>query len=323
MKVMIGGMGLFFLILFIPPLLGEGYLNIKLLSNLNPELIFKNSILPLQNVSKPLLYFLVLVVILLKPIATGLTVGSGGNGGNFAPALFTGAFVGFLFSSLISDLGITNLPISNFTLVAMAGILSGIFHAPLTGIFLIAEITGGYELIIPLMIVSALSYAVSKYFMPLSIDTLKLSEKEKIVTTNTDSYLLSNIDLAAFVEKDFSEIADNLNLKELVELISLSKRNIFPVIDKESQLKGLITIDDIREIMFKQELYTKISVKELMRRPVYLITEKDDIRSTMKLFDESHLWNIPVVMNGVYQGFISKSTILEKYREVLIQSSIE
>jgi CIC family chloride channel protein len=323
MKVMIGGMGLFFLILFIPTLLGEGYLNIKLLSNLNPELIFKNSILPLQNVSKPLLYFLVLVVILLKPIATGLTVGSGGNGGNFAPALFTGAFVGFLFSSLISDLGITNLPISNFTLVAMAGILSGIFHAPLTGIFLIAEITGGYELIIPLMIVSALSYAVSKYFMPLSIDTLKLSEKEKIVTTNTDSYLLSNIDLAAFVEKDFSEIADNLNLKELVELISLSKRNIFPVIDKESRLKGLITIDDIREIMFKQELYTKISVKELMRRPVYLITEKDDIRSTMKLFDESHLWNIPVVMNGVYQGFISKSTILEKYREVLIQSSIE
>jgi CIC family chloride channel protein len=272
--------------------------------------------------SKPALYICLLLVILLKPIATGLTLGSGGNGGNFAPSLFVGAFLGFLFSSIISDLGI-KLPVSNFTLVAMAGILSGIFHAPLTGIFLIAEITGGYELIIPLMIVSALSYAVSKYFMPLSIDMLKLSDKEKIVTTNTDSYLLSNINLADFVEQDFSEIPDKLVLRGLVEFVAMSKRNIFPVIDRESQLLGLITIDDIRDIMFKQDLYDKITVKELMRRPGYIITEKDDISSAMKLFDESHLWNIPVVFNGKYKGFISKSTILEKYREVLIQSSIE
>jgi CIC family chloride channel protein len=322
LKVLVGGMGLFLLVLFVPPLFGEGYLNIKLLSNIQPESIFKNSIMPLANMSKPALYLCLLLVILLKPIATGLTLGSGGNGGNFAPSLFVGAFLGFLFSSIISDLGI-KLPVSNFTLVAMAGIFSGIFHAPLTGIFLIAEITGGYELIIPLMIVSALSYAVSKYFMPLSIDMLKLSDKEKIVTTNTDSYLLSNINLADFVEQDFSEIPDKLVLRGLVEFVAMSKRNIFPVIDRESQLLGLITIDDIRDIMFKQDLYDKITVKELMRRPGYIITEKDDISSAMKLFDESHLWNIPVVFNGKYKGFISKSTILEKYREVLIQSSIE
>jgi len=322
LKVLVGGAGLFLLVLFVPPLFGEGYLNIKLLSDINPGEIFKNSILPLASVSKPVLYLMLFLVIILKPIATGLTLGAGGNGGNFAPSLFVGAFLGFLFSSVMTDLGVP-LPVSNFTIVAMSGILSGIFHAPLTGIFLIAEITGGYELIIPLMIVSALSYAVSIYFMPLSIDMLKLSDKEKIVTTNTDSYLLSNITLAQFVEVDFSEVAHDASLRGLVEVVSLSKRNIFPVVDSESQLKGLITIDDIRDIMFKQEMYDKVTVKELMRRPGYLITEKDDIRSAMKLFDESHLWNIPVVFNGKYKGFISKSTILEKYREVLIQSSIE
>jgi CIC family chloride channel protein len=321
-KVLVGGFGLFVMVWLIPPLFGEGYNSIKLLSNLNAGAIFKNSALAFIPFSKPFIYLLLLCVILLKPLATGFTVGSGGNGGNFAPSLFMGAFVGYLFSSIITDLGIP-LPISNFTLVAMAGILSGVFHAPLTGIFIIAEITGGYELIIPLMIVSALSYAVSIYFMPMSIDMQKLSEKEKIVTTNMDSYLLSNIDLEQFVENDFSEVKYDATLRGLVEFVAVSKRNIFPVIDKNSILKGLITVDDIREVMFKQDLYDKITVKELMRRTTYVITEKDDIRSAMKLFDESHLWNIPVVIDGMYKGFISKSTILEKYREVLIKSSLD
>jgi len=323
LKVIIGGTGLFFLILFLPPLFGEGYTSIKQLSDLKATDIFENSLFPSLHITRPILYTFLILVILLKPIATGLTLGSGGNGGNFAPALFVGAFVGFVFSSLSTDLGFFPLPISNFTLVAMAGLLSGIFHAPLTGIFIIAEITGGYELIIPLMIVSALSYAVSKYFFPMSIDFLKLSEKEKIYRTDTDSYLLSNIDLAEFVETDFTEVYDTVTFGNLIEKVASSKRNIFPVVDTEFALKGLITIDDIREIMFKQELYGKMTVKELMRSAVYVISDKDDIRSAMKLFDESHLWNIPVVTNGKYRGFISKSTILEKYREVLIQSSLE
>jgi chloride channel protein, CIC family len=321
-KVLVGGLGLFILIWFIPPLFGEGYNSIKLLANFNAESVFKNSGLSFIKFTKPILYLSLIAVVLLKPLATAFTVGSGGNGGNFAPALFMGAFVGFLFSSLITDLGIP-LPVSNFTLVAMAGLLSGVFHAPLTGIFLIAEVTGGYELIIPLMIVSALSYAVSIYFMPMSIDMMKLVEKEKIVTTNMDSYLLSNIDLSEFVESDFSEVKNDATLRGLVEYIAVSRRNVFPVLDNDGSLKGLITVDDIREVMFKQDLYDKITVKELMRRPSYIITEKHDIRSAMKLFDESHLWNIPVVMNGVYKGFISKSTILEKYREVLIKTSLD
>ena len=323
LKVFVGGTGLFLLIWIFPPLFGEGYSSIKELSNLNSESIFNHSLFSFGLLPKPLLYLLLLLVIFLKPIATGLTLGSGGNGGNFAPSLFSGAFIGFLFSTLISESGITQLPISNFTLVAMAGILSGVFHAPLTGIFIIAEITGGYELIIPLMIVSALSYAVSKHFMPLNIDMLKLSQKEKIDTTDKDSYLLSNILLMDFVENDFLEINIDAHLRDLVGLVAISKRNIYPVLDKEGHLCGLISIDDIREIMFKQEQYDLISVKELMHHPAYVITEKDDVRSAMKLFDESHLWNIPVLMNGVYKGFISKSTVLEKYREILINSSVE
>lgn len=322
LKVLVGGLGLFVLIWLIPPLFGEGYNSIKLLASFQPEQIFHNSALSFIRFSKPVLYLSLICVVLLKPVATAFTLGGGGNGGNFAPSLFVGAFVGFLFASLITDLGFP-LPISNFTLVAMAGILSGIFHAPLTGIFLIAEVTGGYELIIPLMIVSALSYAVSLYFMPMSIDMQKLVEKEKIVTTNMDSYLLSNIDLGQFVESDFSEVKYEAGLRDLVEHIAVSKRNIFPVVDENAALRGLITVDDIREVMFKQELYDKLTIKELMRRPSYILTEKDDIRSAMKMFDESHLWNIPVVMNGVYKGFISKSTILEKYREVLIKSSLD
>lgn len=323
LRVFIGGFGLFVLTLFIPPLLGEGYSSIKLLSDLKPLEIFKNSPLISFSNSNLIIYVLLLLVILVKPIATGFTIGGGGNGGNFAPSLFTGAFVGYLFASLINQTGITHLPVSNFTLVAMAGILSGVFHAPLTGIFIIAEITGGYELIIPLMIVSALSYAVSKYFMPLSIDMMKLAEKEKIVVTNTDSYVLSNIDLTSFVETDFIPIDHKADLGKLVELVTISKRNIFPVINADNQFIGIISIDDIKEIMFKQELYNKLLVKELMRRSTYVITEKHDISAAMRMFDESNLWNIPVVINSQYKGFISKSTILEKYRDVLIQSSIE
>jgi CIC family chloride channel protein len=322
-RVLTGGIGLYVLILFLPPLFGEGYNSVKLIADLQAEEVFTKSAFSIDHMSRPVLYLLLFLVILSKPIATGLTLGSGGNGGNFAPSLFMGAFVGYFFSSLISDLGISPLPVTNFTLVAMAGLLSGIFHAPLTGIFIIAEVTGGYDLIIPLMLVSALSYAVSKYFMPLSIDMYKLAKKEKIVVTDTDSYLLSNIVLAQFVENDFHEVPFDSNLRKVIEVVSVSKRNLFPVVDAEMRLKGIITVDDIREIMFRQELYDKLTVRELMRHVDYVLTEKEDILSAMKMFDESHLWNIPVVFNGIYKGFISKSTILEKYREVLIQSSVE
>jgi len=322
-RTLLAGAGLYVLIILFPPLMGEGYSTIKLLSNLQTKEVFENSLFKSLIDQKFWLYSLLIFVLIFKPMAAGFTLGGGGNGGNFAPSLFMGAILGFLFSSLVNETRITELPVSNFALVAMAGILSGVFHAPLTGIFLIAEITGGYELIIPLMIVSAMSYAVSKAFMPQSMDMQKLQEKEKIVTTSTDDYLLSSFKLDSLIEQDFSPVSINASLGALVKVVSASKRNIFPVLDNNLNLKGLITIDDIREVMFKQEMYEKISVRELMRQTGQVITENDDIRTALKLFDESHLWNIPVVFEQQYMGFISKSTILEKYRETLLKSSIE
>jgi CIC family chloride channel protein len=321
-RLLLGGSGLFLMIMIFPPLFGEGYIKIKQLSESNISAAFAGSLLDIDSFSKIQIYLILLFTILVKPFATGITLGSGGNGGNFAPSLFVGAFLGYLFSSLINELGV-ELPVSNFTLVAMAGILSGIFHAPLTGIFLIAEITGGYELIIPLMVVAALSYAVSKYFMPLSIDMLKLSEKEKIITTSTDAYLLSTINISEFIERDFTEVPKDIKLRRFVELIAHSKRNIFPVVNNEGNLVGLISIDDIREIMFKQELYDKISVSQLMSAPKYFIDSKDDVNTVMKRFSESNLWNIPVLSNNKYIGFVSKSTLLEKYRSILVSNSID
>lgn len=322
-RTLIAGTLLFVMIGLFPPLLGEGYNAIKALSNLQADSIFGNSFFAIL-VNNPIwLYTLLVLLMLLKPMATGITLGGGGNGGNFAPALFMGALLGHVFAGLVNLTGFTGLPMSNFALVAMAGILSGVFHAPLTGIFLIAEITGGYELIIPLMIVSALSYAVSKSFMPVSIDVQKLMEKEKIVTTNTDDYLLSSIRLESMIETDFSQVSINLCLRDLVEVVSASKRNTFPVLDNNLNLKGLITIDDIRDVMFKQELYDKVTVRELMRQCNFVITEEDDIRSAMKKFDESHLWNIPIVIGQRYKGFVSKSTVLENYRKALLKSTIE
>ena len=320
-KVVLAGVGLFCLILLFPPLFGEGYHSIKTLAGESPLQIMQNSLLG-KGITLPFFLISILFIIILKPFATGMTLGGGGNGGNFAPSLFSGALLGYLFSESISLTGVIQLPVANFTLVAMAGLLSGVFHAPLTGIFLIAEITGGYELIIPLMIVSAISYGVARYFMPLSIDYKKLAEKEHIVATDTDSYLLSNIRLKGFLETDFSEVGYDSTLREMVNIVSTSRRNIFPVLDREGHLKGLITIDDIREIMFKQELYDVIKVKDLVHPATIILTEKDDIQTAMKVFDQTHLWNIPVVYGGLYKGFISKSTILERYRASLINSSV-
>ena len=317
-KWLIGCSILGLLILFFPALYGEGYAGIKALSEQNTLKVFSTGILGEHNTVIGIV-ILSLGILILKPIAVACTIGAGGNGGNFAPSLFMGAFLGFVFSTVIRELGIYDLPVSNFTIVAMAGILSGIFHAPLTGIFLIAEITGGYELIIPLMIVSALSYAISKYFMPLNLDMKKLADKDKILTTDTDSFILSKIDLNGMIENDFIPVQQTATLGDLIQIISSSNRNIYPVLDKDNHLKGIVQLDMIRELIFKQEMYQKLKVKELMRKPPEIIHEDDTPHSIMKKFDASQVWNLPVVRNGEYRGFISKSSMLEQYREDLLK----
>ena len=219
-------------------------------------------------------------------------------------------------------LHLTNLPESNFTLVGMAGILSGLYHAPLTAIFLIAEITGGYTLMIPLMIVSSISYAISKYFEPFSMDTKHLGQSGKIFTYDREHNILTTIRTTNLIETNFQTLNANCTLGNLVEIISKSRRNVFPVIDKENRLLGIINLEDIRDIIFKNEMYNKVTVNELMSIPVAIISPSETMESIMKKFDETGAWNIPVVENSKYIGFISKSSVFSSYRSKLKATTI-
>jgi CIC family chloride channel protein len=203
--------------------------------------------------------------------------------------------------------------------VAMAGMLSGVFYAPLTAIFLIAEITGGYELMIPLMIVSAISITVVNYFEPLSMEAKKLSNRLKTPLEDRDKHLLSRLDLTDLIETNFSIIQSNATLQELVKVISNSKRNIFPVLDN-GELKGLVFLDNVRNIIFKHDQYDKVFVKDLMTAAAAAIHPNESLHSILKKFDETNQWNLPVVDNRQYMGFVSKSSILTKYREELLRS---
>ena len=319
-KWIVGGISLAFLFALFPSLFGEGYESIKNLSELKGTELFKDSLLVDYIGDKWILLLFIVLTLFLKAVAAGITLGSGGNGGNFAPSLFVGATLGFAFAFFLTLLGFSNIPVSNFTIVAMAGILSGVFHAPLTGIFLIAEITGGYELIIPLMIVSAISFIIVKYFHPESLDVRRLKEKGAFVSDNKDSSLLSKIDTREIIETDFTSIHFKSSLRDIVETIKHCKRNTFPVVKKNNKLIGIIYLDNIREEMFNSELYDKVTAREVMRKPTKIIDVNEDIFSIMKKFEESGQWNLPVVENGIYIGFLSKSSILDKYRNQLLTS---
>lgn len=318
-----GGFTLAVLIWLFPSLFGEGYDSIKNLADGQTKSLLKNS--PFENYitgDAGLLIFITMAM-LMKVFATGATIGSGGNGGNFAPSLFTGGYLGFVFAKALAMFGVSDMPIANFTIVGMSGVLTGIFHAPLTGIFLIAEITGGYELMIPLLIVSALSYSVVKYFEPFSMDTKKMAKKGAIFTHDRDRNILSTLKVRKIIETGFQPVLPLMKLGELVDIVSKSKRNIFPVVDKEGKLLGIITLDHIREVMFRHDKYDKITVEQLMHPPAAIIQPEDDMYAVMKKFDETSAWNLPVVENEMYVGFVSKSSIFTKYRTQLIRSTAE
>jgi CIC family chloride channel protein len=319
-RVLIAGLIMCALLIFFPPLYGEGYETIKILSNLRPESLIQTSLLRdfIQN-EWGLLVFL-MVIGLLKAFAAGITIGAGGNGGNFGPSLFMGAYLGFSFSRLINLTGIAKIPETNFTLVGMAGILSGILHAPLTAIFLIVEITGGYGLMIPLMIVASLSIIVTHFFQPLSMEAQKLKSKLKLSVEDRDQYLLSKLDLSDLIENNFLSVKPEEKLSDLVQTISHSHRNTFPVLNEDGSLAGLIHLDNVRETIFQHELYDKVLVKELMTPPSATISPNDSLHSVLKKFDETNQWNLPIIEKGRYIGFLSKASILTRYRNELLKS---
>jgi CIC family chloride channel protein len=263
------------------------------------------------------------MTLLLKVFATGITLGSGGNGGNFAPSLFLGSYAGFLFSKIINTLGIAHLPISNFTLVGMAGILSGLFHAPLTAIFLIAEITGGYDLMIPLMMVSSISFAISKRYEKHSLDKKNLAKKGHAFTENKDTNILSTLETEQIIQTDYLTIHDADNLEQVVDLISHSNQVIFAVIDSEKKLLGIVHFNDIREIIFSAFKVKYTPVKEIMIPPLDIVYPTDSMEIVMEKFEKTKVNFLPVIKNGKYFGFISKANALEAYREKLKAMTIE
>lgn len=320
-KVIGAGLTLALLLIIFPPLYGEGYEGIKYLATLNHDQLFRNSILQSFITTEWAGLLFLVGLLLIKVFATAITIGGGGNGGNFAPSLCVGAYLGYTYSQFVNLTGWAKIPQANFTLVAMAGILSGVFYAPLTAIFLIAEITGGYNLMIPLMIVAAFSNIIMKYFEPLSMENKKLATKMNLSIENRDRYLLSKLDLENMIETDFQAVKPTDNLRTLVSAITKSRRNLFPVVSEDQELVGVVLLDSVKEMMFNQELYDKIKVKEIMTRPHAIISPDENLNSVLKKFEDTGQWNLPVIENYRYIGFLSKSSILSEYRDELLRST--
>ncbi len=321
LKAFIGGSLLFVIVSIFPPIFGEGYHGVKLLEEINPMALTNMSIVKSLFTTEATVLIFIGGLIVIKMIAAAITVGSGGNGGSFAPSLVIGSYLGFLFSQAISLTGLRTLPISNFTLVAMAGILSGVFYAPLTAIFLIAEITGGYGLMIPLMIVSSLSLLIVHFFEPMSLESKKLSEKLRSTVDNRDKLVLSRLALSELIETNFSIVPYEASLHDLVKIISSSNRNVFPVVDNDLRLVGLVHMDKIRPIMFDNTKYNTMSAKELMTKPKAVVELEEHLHEALQKFEQTDQWNLPVVDGNKYVGFLSKSSILTRYRKELVESS--
>lgn len=321
-KFAIGGVILSALIFIFPPLYGEGYDSISALLNLNQSQIFEKSLFyGLQNSTIWLVAYL-LMIILFKIFASAATNAAGGCGGIFAPSLFVGCFTGFLVAVILNVMGV-DVPAQNFALAGMAGLMSGVMHAPLTGIFLIAELTGGYTLFIPLMIVSVISYITIYVFEPHSLYAMRLAKKGELMTHHKDKAVLSLLKTDDLIETDIQTIAPSAMFGDLIKLISQSKRNIFAVVDNKGVFLGIVSLEEVRNIMFRPELYNRFTVRRLMVSPPAKVYIGDSMETVARKFDDSHAWNLPVLDGDKYVGFVSKSNVFTAYRDVLVELSSE
>lgn len=318
-KLAVGAVILSSLIFLFPPLYGEGYEPINMLLNGQVAQIFDGSIFYNYRHDVWMVILFIGLIILTKVFATSATNGSGGVGGTFAPSLYVGCMAGFFFAILINTLGLSDgdLSTKNFALMGMAGVMSAVMHAPLMAIFLTAEMTGGYELFLPLLIVSTISYGTIRLFLPYSIYTMRLAQRGELLTHEKDKTVLTLLKMDSVIEKDFIEVHPEMTLKEMVDVISRSNRNLFPVTDDNGMLLGVVLLDDIRNIMFRPDLYRKMYVRKFMSMPPARIEVGETMDKVMKTFDDTNAWNLPVVENGRYVGFVSKSKIFNSYRRVL------
>jgi CIC family chloride channel protein len=320
-KIFIGGIVLAGIIFVFPSLYGEGTQTLQSLLNGNTEGLPVDSLFSFIFANRWYMLFYIGLLMLLKVVAMAITNGSGGVGGIFGPTLFVGGVAGYWLSDLINSFGYIKLPEGNFALVGMAGLMAGVMHAPLTAIFLIAEITGGYSLFIPLMITSTIAYITILWFTKHSIYTHRLAERGELLTHHKDEVVLTLMKLDSVIEKDFISVGIDDSLGKIIEAVSKSRRNIFPVLNDEDELVGIVLLDNIREIMFQREKYDETFVSDVMVSPPEMVDLCDNMDLVMKKFNNSSAWNLPVIKDGKYLGFVSKSKIFNAYRDVLVQVS--
>jgi CIC family chloride channel protein len=304
-RLILGGILLGGLIYLFPPFYGEGYDTIMSLLQGNAGKVFSDSIFNQFSENFLAISLFMLGLVFLKVVASSSTNGAGGVGGIFAPTLFIGGINGFFVASMLKKFVNVDLPDNRFVLVGMAGMMAGVMHAPLTAIFLIAEITGGYDLLIPLIITSTVAFITTRSFEKHSIYHVQLAERGELITHNKDKAVLTRMEWRKDIETDLQKIKPSDTLGDLVRIISKSKRNIFPVVDEYNILEGVVCLDDVREIMFQQDLYENTFVKDLMNIPPSYIDKKENIETVMETFRKTGAWNLPVLDGGYYLGFIS------------------
>lgn len=317
LRVVAGGAILGLLIFIFPSLFGEGYEALMDILNGQGENIINQSIFKGFIENKWLFLFLLILIIVFKVIATSSTTGSGGVGGIFAPSLFLGGVTGFFTARLINTVSGYSVSESNFSLVGMAGMMAGVMHSPLTAIFLIAEITGGYELFPPLIITATISYLTIMYFEPHSIYTKRLAMRRELMTHNKDKAVLSMMSAGKLIERNFKTIHPDATLRELVDVISNSSRNIFPVVDQDNTFHGIIFLDHIRDIIFRPDLYDTTYVRDLMFMPEVTIDPGESMEDVAQKFQQSGKFNLVVLKDGKYLGFISRARVFSSYRKLL------
>lgn len=315
-RLLIGGSILGLIIFLIPSLFGEGYEVINSSLRGQYDYLFVNTFYAGLENSLWATLFLFLFVLLLKVVATSITFGAGGVGGIFAPSLFSGAIAGLFFTRVIDIMGKTLNP-SNFALLGMAGMISAVIHAPLTAMFLIAELTGGYHLFLPLMIVATSSYATARIFVPNSVYTIQLAKRGELRTHHKDKAVLMMLKLRDLIETDFSSLKPNQTMGELIETIKFAHRNVFPVVEEDGTFRGIIKLDDIRHIMFDSEMYQSVHVRDVMFMPEYVILVDDPVEEVARKFQVSGRYNIAVLEHGKYLGFISRAKLFSSYRSML------
>jgi len=318
----VGAISMGVLVFLFPPLYGEGYDSLTLMLNNNPIEMAGGIIgeRVLANKWAILLFFT--AILLVKVYATAFTNAGGGVGGTFGPTLFTGGIAGFVLGRFINLTGIHVIPEANFVLVGMGGLMAGVMQAPMTAIFLIAEMTGGYDLLIPLILTSAISFATIRLVEQYSIYTKRIAQQGDLLTHDSDRAVLTLLKTSDLIETDFSTIGFNSTLGDLVKVIATSKRNIFPVVDHYNQFQGIVFLDDVRKIMFDQSQYESVQIPTIMKNAPAMVYYDEKMESVMNKFEVTQAWNLPVVdRNNKYLGFVSKSKIFSSYREQLQQVS--